>query len=132
MTRTIAGHVARNDEGIGCRDAAIATAFLLGFAICLFAVGLTLINRDACTGACETVGLTLLYAGGPVSAVIGFFSDSVTVAWPLDVTFWVVLAFLVARISAKRRIGPLGLAVGFVAIALVFGLVLSQFVELAV
>jgi len=132
VSRTIAGHVARNDEGIGCRDAAIATAFLLGFAVCLFAVGLTMINRDACTGACETVGLTLLYGGGPVSASIGFFSDSVTVAWPLDVTFWVVLAFVVARISSKRRIGPLGLAVAFLAVSLLFGLVLSQFVELAV
>jgi hypothetical protein len=122
----------RDNEGIGCRDAAIATGFLLGFGICLFAIGLTMINRDACTGACETLGLTLLYAGGPVSAVIGFFTDTVTVAWPLDVTLWVVIAFLIARISSKRSSSPLGPALVVLLVALAFGLVLSQFVELAV
>ncbi len=132
MRRTIAHLVAPNNDGIGCRDATISIAFLLTFGICLFAIGLTMINRDSCLGACETIGLTMLYAGGPISAIIGFFSDSVTVAWPLDVTLWVVLSFLIARIAGKRKIGPLGPAVALMFLALVFGLVLSQFVELAV
>ncbi len=50
-------------EGIGCRDAALSTLFLLGFGIVQFAIGLTLINRDTCVDLCETVGLTLLYSG---------------------------------------------------------------------
>jgi hypothetical protein len=124
--------VANNQDGIGCRDAALSTGFLLGFGIAFFAIGLTLINREVCVGLCETLGLTLLYAGGPISAVIGVFSDHVIVAWPLDITLWVVLGFGVARLSANRGIRPLGPSLAIVVFFLLFGLVLSQFVELAV
>jgi len=110
----------------------LSTAFLLGFGVIFFAIGLTLINQDTCTGACETLGLTLLYAGGPISAVIGVLTDHVIVAWPLDVTLWVVLGFTVARVASRRGSRPLGLALAVTAFFLVFGLVLSQFVELAV
>jgi hypothetical protein len=124
--------VVGQQEGIGCRDAALATAFLLGFGIALFAIGLTMISQDTCTGACETLGLTFLYAGGPVSAVFGVLSDHVIVAWPLDVTLWVVLGFTIARMAGRRGIRPLGPAVAAISVSLIFGLVLSQFVELAV
>jgi hypothetical protein len=124
--------VANQQDGIGCRDAALATAFLLGFGIVFFAIGLTLINQETCTGACETLGLTLLYAGGPVSAVIGILSDHVIVAWPLDVTLWVVLGFGVARFTANRGTRPLGAALAVLLLFLALGLVLSQFVELTV
>jgi len=124
--------VAGEQQGVGCRDAAISTVFLLGFGVALFAVGLTMINRDPCTGMCETIGLTLLYAGGPVSALMGVFSDQVIVAWPLDVTFWVVLGFSGARFSSRRGMHPLGPALGVLVFFLLFGLVLSQFVELTV
>jgi hypothetical protein len=123
--------VTAKNEAIGCRDAALATIFLLGFGIVFFAIGLTSINREVCTGLCETVGLTLLYAGGPVSALIGIFTDSVIVAWPLDIMLWVVLGFGVARFAQNRRIrpwGPLFVLLGFF---LAYGLVLSQLVELA-
>lgn len=124
--------MANNQDGIGCRDAALSTGFLLGFGIAFFAIGLTLINREVCVGLCETLGLTLLYAGGPISAVIGVFSDHVIVAWPLDITLWVVLGFAVARLSANRGTRPLGPSLAIVVFFLLFGLVLSQFVELAV
>jgi hypothetical protein len=124
--------VVNNQDGIGCRDAALSTGFLLGFGIAFFAIGLTLINREVCVGLCETLGLTLLYAGGPISAVIGVFSDHVIVAWPLDITLWVVLGFAVARLSANRGTRPLGPSLAIVVFFLLFGLVLSQFVELAV
>jgi hypothetical protein len=104
---------------------------LLGFGIVFSAIGLTTIGRDSCAGTCETVGLTLLYAGGPVSALIGIFTDSVIVAWPLDIMLWVVLGFGVARFAQNRRIrpwGPLFVLLGFF---LAYGLVLSQLVELA-
>ncbi len=116
----------------GCRDIAITTGFLLGFGIVMFAIGLTLINRDACSGACEVVGLTLLYAGGPISAVIGVFTETVIVAWPLDVMLWVVLGFGVARWAENRGRRPLGVALVVLLIFLALGLVLSQFVELTV
>ena len=98
----------------------------------MFAVGLTLINRETCTGICETAGLTLLYAGGPVSAVFGVFTEHIIVAWPLDILLWVVLGFTIARWSEARRRHPLGVALVVILIALAFGLVLSQLVELAV
>ncbi len=116
----------------GCRDAAITTGFLLGFGIVMFAVGLTLINREACSGVCETVGLTLLYAGGPVSALFGVFTETVIVAWPLDVMLWVVLGFAVARWAERRHRRPLGIALTLILVSLALGLVLSQLVELTV
>ena len=124
--------MANNQDGIGCRDAALSTGFLLGFGIAFFAIGLTLINRDLCTGSCETIGLTLLYAGGPISALIGIATESVIVAWPLDVTLWVVLGFTVARITGNRGTRPWGPLLSLVALFLLYGLVLSQIVELAV
>jgi hypothetical protein len=119
-------------EPPGCRDVAIATGFLLGFGIVMFAIGLTLINRDSCTGACEIAGLTLLYAGGPISAIIGVFTDTVVIAWPLDVTLWVVLGFGVARWAGNRDRRPLGSALAVLLFFVAYGLVLSQFVELTV
>ncbi len=124
--------MATKSEGISCRDAALSTIFLLAFGIVFFAAGLTMINGDVCVGLCETLGLTLLYAGGPVSAVIGIFSDSVVVAWPLDVILWVVLGFGVARFASNRRTQPWGPLVALLAIFLIYGLVLSQLVELTV
>jgi hypothetical protein len=129
---TITALVAGQQDGIGCRDAALATGFLLGFGIAMFATGLTMINQETCAGLCETVGLTLLYAGGPISAVIGILSDHVIVAWPLDVTLWVVLGFGVARYADRRGRRPWGPALAVLALFLALGLVLSQFVELTV
>ncbi|MDP9495320.1 MAG: hypothetical protein M3P87_08775 [Actinomycetota bacterium] len=120
------------NEPPGCRDVAIATGFLLGFGIVMFAIGLTLINRDSCTGVCEITGLGLLYAGGPTSALFGVFTDSVVVAWPLDVTLWVILGFGVARWAGNRRRNLLGAALIVLILFMIYGLVLSQFVELTV
>jgi hypothetical protein len=124
--------LARKQQGVGCRDAAISTVFLLGFGIALFAIGLTMVNRDGCAAICETVGLTALYAGGPISAVIGVFTDQVIVAWPLDVTLWVVIAFWVARFAENRGSRPLGIALAVLVGFVLLGLVLSQLVELTV
>jgi hypothetical protein len=123
--------VVNQPDGIGCRDAALATVFLLGFGIAQFAIGLTLINREVCTGWCETTGLTLLYSGGPISALFGVFTDHVIIAWPLDITLWVVLGFAVARYADRRGNRPLGTALLVIVMFLGLGLVLSQFVELA-
>ena len=98
----------------------------------MFAIGLTLINRDSCSGLCEVAGLSLLYAGGPVSAVIGLFTDTVVIAWPLDVTLWVLLGFAVARWAGNRDRRPLGPALVVLLCFMAYGLVLSQFVELTV
>ena len=98
----------------------------------LMVSGLSLVTRDSCEGLCETVGLTLLYAGGPVSALLGVVFGDLFLAWPLDVTLWVVAGFTSARWAERRSRGVLGVALLLLVLAVVYGLVLSQFVEIAV
>lgn len=98
----------------------------------LMAIGLTLVNDSGCQGACGDLGFTLLYAGLPVSAVFGFLFGDLVVAWPLDVTVWVILGFMLARFSDNRDRNVLGPVLITVLIALLYGLVLSRFVEIAI
>jgi hypothetical protein len=119
-------------EPRGCRNAAIATTFLLGFAVVFMVIGLSLVNSESCESLCETLGLTLLYAGGPLSAVLGVAFGGLWLAWPLDVTLWVVIGFASARWAERRSRGVLGVALVLIILALIYGLVLSQFVEIAV
>lgn len=114
----------------GCRRAAIATGLLVGVALVFTAVGLTLVNRGACEGGCETLGLTLLYAGLPVSALLGVFFGGLVVAWPLDITVWVSIGFFLARRDRDRTVAASVTLV--IALALVYGLVLSRFVEMVI
>ena len=124
--------VAKKTQPPGCRDAAIATVFLLGLAIVFLTVGLTMTQRAGCEGLCETLGLTLLYAGGPVSALFGVLFGDLPLAWPLDITFWVVTGFVTARWAENRSRGVLGIALVILLLALAYGLVLSRFVEIVV
>ncbi|MEE9178641.1 MAG: hypothetical protein V3U46_09450 [Acidimicrobiia bacterium] len=119
-------------EPSGCRNAAIATTFLLGFAVVFMVIGLSLINSESCESLCQTLGLTLLYAGGPLSAVLGVAFGGLWLAWPLDVTLWVVIGFGSARWAGRRSRGVLGVSLVLIILALIYGLVLSQFVEIAV
>jgi hypothetical protein len=117
-----------SSDGPGCREAALATSMLTGLGLVFMVVGLTMTRQQGCDGACETLGFTLLYAGAPVSATFGIFFDGLVLAWPLDITLWVALGFWIAR--RERGIwGPVLLAL---TLALTYGLVLSQLVELTV
>lgn len=120
------------DDGTGCRDAAVGTLFLLGFAVVFMVTGLTLGDNPDCQGVCEATALTLLYAGGPLSALLGVVFGGVWLAWPLEVTLWVVIGFLTARVAARRSVRVLAAAMVVLAVALVYGLVLSSLVELAI
>jgi hypothetical protein len=124
--------VAKKTQPAGCRDVALATVLLVSMAVVFMGAGLSLIRGGQCSGICETLGLTLLYAGGPVSALIGVVFGDLVLAWPLDATLWVGAGFLVARIADRRGRGPLGVALVLVLVALGYGLVLSTFVEIAV
>lgn len=121
-----------SDAAPGCRDTAVATLFLLGLAVVFMTIGLTLSRQDGCSAGCETLGLTLLYAGGPVSAIFGVLLGGLTLAWPLDITLWVATGFLTARWAGSRGRSALGVALVIVVIALIYGLVLSLLVEIAV
>jgi hypothetical protein len=124
--------VASQPEPPGCRSAAIATALLIGTAVVFMILGLVFVNDATCDGWCETLGLTLLYAGLPTSAAIGVVFGDLVLAWPLDITFWVVVGFLLARRADGRGRGVMGAALLALVIALIYGLVLSSFVEIAI
>lgn len=123
--------VAKENEA-GCRNAAIATTLLLSLAITFMAAGLALIPTPGCSGSCETAALTLLFAGGPIGAVMSVVFEDIFVVWPLEITLWVVIGFFLARRSNARKTGVLRSALVVVAIALLYGLVLSRLVEIAV
>lgn len=118
-------------EDPGCRDAALATALFLGIGLAFMGSGLALINQPTCEGFCEFAGLAILYAGGPIGAMIGFLTDSIVIPWPLEVMLWVVLGFWAARRGANRDRSTWSFVILILAIALVYGGVLSSFVELA-
>lgn len=124
--------MARKSESPGCRNAAVSTVVLVVTAVVFMILGLTLVNDGNCSGACETLGFTLLYAGLPISAVFGVLFGDLVVAWPLDITLWVVLGFVIARLSDRKNRNVLGPTIVAILIGLVYGLVLSQFVELAI
>lgn len=124
--------MAEQSESPGCRSAAIATALLIGTAVAFMIIGLALVNDTGCDGWCETAGLTVLYAGLPVSAAIGVGFGDLVLAWPLDITLWVVLGFGLARYTDSRGRNVLGAALAAILLALVYGLVLSSFVEIAI
>ena len=124
--------MAKNPEPTGCRSAAVATAILVGLGLAFMATGLSLVDDPSCRAGCETLALTLLYAGLPVSAVFGVLFGDLVVAWPLDITFWVVIGFVVARLSDARRLNVMGAVLLVVVVALTYGLVLSSLVELAI
>ena len=94
------------------------------------AVGLTLVNQGGCEGGCETLGLTLLYAGLPVSALLGVFFGGLVVAWPLDITVWVAVGFFLGRRDHDGTVaGPVTVVI---VLAILYGLVLSRFVEMVI
>lgn len=124
--------VVRQSDAPGCRSAAIATSSLIGVTIVFMILGLTLINDPTCTGSCDTLAVTFLYAGLPISAVFGVFFGDLVVAWPLDITFWVLIGFGIARLSGRRDRRVLGSILLTILLALAYGLVLSQFVEIAI
>jgi hypothetical protein len=124
--------VSHNPEPPGCRSAIIASGILVGLGLVFLAVGLALIDNESCTGSCESLALTLLYGGLPISAVLGVLFGELVLAWPLDVTFWVVVGFLLARFSDNRQRNVLAMVLITIVVALGYGLVLSSLVELAI
>lgn len=105
---------------------------LIGMAAVFIGVGLWLARADACTGLCETAALTFLYAGGPISAAFGVVFGELVIAWPLDITYWVVAGYVVTRWAAIKDRRPLTPTTVLVCLALTYGLVLSQLVEIDV
>ena len=81
----------------------------------------------------------IVFAALPVSslftvlgALLSSGSSDLLLAWPVDLGVWLAVAFVVSRWAARKELGPraFGLVFGAVlAVALVYGLVLSLLVE---
>jgi hypothetical protein len=96
------------------------------------AIGIPLTRDASCVDGCATVAETLLFAGLPISAVFSVLSGDLVLAWPLDITLWVVSGFLLARLTDSRNRNVLGAVLMVVLAALAYGLVLSFQVEMAI
>lgn len=116
---------------MACRPAALTAIGLLVAAAVFFAAGLGLISSEACTGPCERLGLTLLYAGGPVSALFGVIGGQVVVAWPVDIALWILLGFAAVRIAERRDTSLRATAATILVAAAAFGFAMSFLVEVA-
>ncbi len=91
-----------------------------------------------CVGGCERLGFTLAFAGAPVSGLltsVGAMTASdgtLAVAYPLDVTVWLLLGGLLTRVAGEALQARWWRWLGvFAAAALVYGLLLSLLVERA-
>ncbi len=124
--------MAKSSQAPGCRETTLATLFLVVTALVFLAVGLTLLNQANCHQACSTLGETLYAAGLPLSAALALVFGDLVVAWPLDITLWVVAGFAVATWSAKRSSSAAFISVLVTVAALIYGLVISLFVEIGI
>lgn len=119
----------RQDEGFGCRPTVIALAILAGFVVAAATVGVTLALGEGCDGTCETIGFTLYAAALPVSALFAFFAGELPVAWPLDITFWVIASFMIGRYAERRELTVPAAVIRAIVVALVYGFVIALFLE---
>ncbi len=126
---TSRGSVDSGQGGVGCRTIASILAVLLGFAVVAVSTGLTLVLRDGCAGACETIGFTLYAAGAPISGLFAVLAGELPLAYLTDIALWIAVAAGTARLVERRRLQVLRTVTAVIGIALVYGLAASGFLE---
>ena len=109
------------DDGYGCRETAVTFALLVVFVVVAGTVGVSMALGPGCSGLCETVGFGLYGAALPVSAVFAATAGDLPIAWPLDVTFWLIAAFGLSRMSERRNRSIAGVVGVAIIVALAFG-----------
>jgi hypothetical protein len=125
--------LAKKPEPPGCRSAAVATGILIAVCLAFIGIGIPLVTSPDCLDACRVASETILFAATPISAIFNMvFGGDLVVAWPLEITFWVVVGFLLARYADNRQRSVLGPVIVVLGLALVYGLVLSTQVEIAI
>ncbi len=118
-----------DEEGFGCRPTATAFGMLAAFVVVAATIGVSLALRPGCDGICEQVGFTLYAAALPISAVFAFFAGELPLAWPLDVTFWVIVSFVLGRIAERKHMSVGAVVVRALVLAVVFGFSIALFLE---
>lgn len=117
------------EEGFGCKPAAQAFGLIAVFAVLAAVVGVSLALGDACSGPCETLGFALYAAGLPVSGAFAAVAGELPIAWPLDVTVWLIVSAAASRVAERLQLSIVAVAVRVVLLALAYGFVASLFIE---
>lgn len=115
----------------GCRDLTRLAAVFLLFSAVGLAAGIRLISNQACERLCETAGLALYGAGGPVSGLFAALAGGLVLAWPVDITLWIVLAFGAIKLSNARAIPIRRVAIWVLSGALLWGVLVASLLERA-
>ena len=80
-------------EGVGCRGIALTAMVLIAIAVGAWTAGFYLGESSTCVGACEWTSFTLLFVGGPVSAIFTVLGGTdLVIGWPIDLIAWVMIA----------------------------------------
>ena len=125
--------MAKKPEPPGCRSAAIASGILVAVCLAFIGIGIPLVTSPDGLDACRVASETTLFAGTPISAIFNMvFGGDLVVAWPLEITLWVVVGFLLARYADNRGRSVLGPVMVVLVVTLTYGLVLSTQVEIAI
>lgn len=118
-------------RGDGCRDLTRLAAVFLLFSAVGLAAGIALISNQSCVGLCESAGLALYGAGGPVSGLFAALAGGLVLAWPVDITLWIVLAFGAIKLSGARDVPPRRVAVWILSAAILWGVFVASLLERA-
>ena len=125
----------RTDDGpgIGCAPVTWASLALVAIGAVLWVAGILVEGPDRCSGLCEWVAFTLIFAGTPVSALITVLGGSdLVLAWPLDVLAWIMIGIVHTRRSGEAPpFSPRwnSTTAGIVVLALAYGGVLALLIE---
>lgn len=110
-----------NEEGVGCRPAAVATLTFLAFSVAMLIIALVI-------GLEEQLAYPFLFAGGPVTGLVTSVGGDLAFSWPLDLTVWTVLGFFVARYADRPERYRFVIG-GVIIVALILGTGMGLLVE---
>lgn len=106
------------------------TGILLAFAVAAVTLGLSILLQDDVSGTMERIGFVAYASGAPVSGLFAALAGGLPLTLYLDVLVWMLAAAGIVRLAQRGR-STRRLVSAVIAVAIVFGLVISSLVELA-
>lgn len=116
-------------EGVGCKSLVAVAGALVAFAVVMVTVGLVILLGDP-SPTLEAIGFTAYAAGAPVSGAFAALAGGLPLTLYLDVLVWILIGAGIVRLADRGR-SLARLVVMTVAVAIVYGVVISALVELA-